>query len=77
MLNGKAAQDKLVELFTGDNPPTFVVEFQSAGVCNPGGPVAALLRERYAHSATVDGLSILMLRDGAPVAVPVASHSQQ
>jgi hypothetical protein len=65
VLNGREAQHKLVELFAGDNPPTFVVEFQSAGICNPGGPVASLLRERYAHSATVDGLSILMLRHGA------------
>ena len=76
VLNGRNAQDKLVELFAGNNPPTFVVQYQSADICNPDGRVAPLLRERFAPAATIDGLAIFTLRPGPPAAVPVASHSQ-
>ncbi len=63
--NGKEAQAQLVELFRGDNPPTFVAMFQDLGVCNPSGQIAALLNSRYATRAVVADATILMLRDGA------------
>jgi dolichyl-phosphate-mannose-protein mannosyltransferase len=63
--HGKGAQEQLVELFSGDHPPTFVVEYQSVSTCNPSGRVAALLYQRYDTVATVAGASILVLRDGA------------
>jgi hypothetical protein len=75
VLNGRDAQTKLVELFAGDNAPTFVVQYQNALTCNPGGRVAALLRERYSQTGKVDGLAVFSLRPGSPAAVPVASHS--
>ena len=35
--NGKGAQEKLVELFSGDDAPTFVAVYQDASQCNPSG----------------------------------------
>jgi len=61
--HGKGAQEQLVELFAGDHPPTFVVEYQNVALCNPSGRIGALLYQRYDTAATVDGARILMLRD--------------
>ncbi|MGZ4767731.1 MAG: glycosyltransferase family 39 protein [Ilumatobacteraceae bacterium] len=61
VLNGRDAQDKLTQLFAGDQAPTFVVQFEKALSCNPGGRVDALLNERYRYLATVDGLTIYKL----------------
>ena len=63
--NGKDAQDQLVELFSGANPPTFVAMYQDVGVCNPSGQISVLLSRRYATRAIVDGATILVLRIGA------------
>ncbi len=64
VLHGRGAQDRLVRLFSGDDPPTFVAEYQAARACNASGQVEALLKERYSRSTTVDGVTILMLGDG-------------
>jgi 4-amino-4-deoxy-L-arabinose transferase-like glycosyltransferase len=61
--HGKDAQAKLVELFAGDHPPTFVARYQNASLCNPSGQVGALLQQRYVVTAAVDGAVILRLRD--------------
>jgi hypothetical protein len=63
--HGKGAQEQLLELFSGDHPPTFVVEYQSVSTCNPSGRVASLLHQRYENAATVAGARIFVLRDGA------------
>ncbi len=70
VVNAEGAQDRLIGLFAGDNPPTFVVAFQNATTCNPTGEVEALLRLRYVRRAVIDGLSILMLGDVAGGALP-------
>jgi phosphatidylglycerophosphatase A len=62
--HGKDAQTKLVELFAGDRPPTFVAVYQSALFCNPSGEVDTLLQRRYVTRASLDGAEILALRDG-------------
>jgi hypothetical protein len=62
VINAKGAQDQLVRLFAGDDPPTFVAVYQDARACNPSGQVEALLKERYITTATVDTITILMLR---------------
>ena len=61
VLHGKGAQDELVQLFAGENPPTYVAVYQDARACNPSGQVEALLKERYTRTAVVDGVSILKL----------------
>ena len=58
---GRAA--KLVELFAGDDAPTFVAVYQNTPTCNPSGEVTTLLRQRYTTIATVDRVRILGLRD--------------
>ena len=70
VLNGKDAQTQLTQLFAGADAPTFVVEFQRPASCNESGQVAALLQDRYAYRATVDGLTVLML--GGIAAAPAA-----
>lgn len=67
VLHGRRSQERLVELFSGDHPPTFVVGYQSSSICNPSGEVTALLEERYAPTTAVDGATISRLRsfDGA------------
>ncbi|MEP7112451.1 MAG: hypothetical protein ABI862_04230 [Ilumatobacteraceae bacterium] len=59
--HGKGSQQQLVELFAGDHPPTFVVVYQDASLCNPSGQVASLLQERYVPREVVDGVQILTL----------------
>lgn len=71
----KGAQDQLVRLFAGDDPPTFVAEYQEARACNPSGQVEVLLKERYTTRATVDGVTILMLRDSAGEGATVVSQA--
>jgi hypothetical protein len=61
--NGKDAQQKLVDLFSGDDAPTFVAMYQNARTCNPTGEVANLLQQRYTTVTAVDGARILELRD--------------
>ena len=61
--NGKDAQDKLVELFSGNDAPTFVAMYQNVRTCNPSGEVAKLLEQRYTAVTAVDGARILELRD--------------
>ena len=61
--HGKDAQAKLVELFSGDDAPTYVAMYQGAATCNPSGEVDALLRQRYVPVTAVDGARILQLRD--------------
>ena len=63
--HGKDAQDKLVELFSGVDAPTFVAMYQRALTCNPSGQVTRLLQQRYATVATVQGARILVRRDSA------------
>jgi phosphatidylglycerophosphatase A len=63
VLNGKGAQQQLVQLFAGDHPPTFVAGYQSALFCNPSGEVDALLKQRYEPAQAVDGATMLRLRD--------------
>ncbi|MEY2446160.1 MAG: hypothetical protein QOE00_2740, partial [Ilumatobacteraceae bacterium] len=70
VLNGRGSQDRLVGLFAGDHPPTYVVEYQNQQSCNPDGRVGVLLRQRYDKLDTVDGLTILALRTGAAAAAP-------
>jgi hypothetical protein len=61
--HGRGAQEKLVQLFAGDNPPTFVARYQAVRVCNPSGEVGTLLNERYRQVEDVDGAVIYELRD--------------
>jgi hypothetical protein len=61
--NGKDAQAKLVELFSGDDAPTFVAVYQGGPTCNPSGEVATLLGQRYSTVSAVDGARLLELRD--------------
>ncbi|MEY2400855.1 MAG: hypothetical protein QOJ08_966 [Ilumatobacteraceae bacterium] len=62
--HARDSQAKLVELFAGDNPPTFVAQYQRTSLCNPSGQVAALLRDRYFSRTVVAGTRILELRSG-------------
>jgi hypothetical protein len=64
--HGKGAQQQLVQLFTGDNPPTFVAQYQAVRVCNPSGDVARSLNARYRQVEDVDGAVIYELRDPVP-----------
>jgi hypothetical protein len=65
VLHGRGSQRQLVQLFSGDRPPTFVVTFQTANACNSSGEVDALVRQRYITRAVVDDRTILELRDSA------------
>ena len=62
--HGKDAQTKLVELFAGDDAPTYVAVYRTPPLCNPSGEVATSLEQRYAHITTVNGARILARRDG-------------
>ena len=64
--HGKDAQTKLVEMFSGDNAPTFVAVYQRIATCNPSGQVDALLKQRYTTVTAVEGARILELRDHLP-----------
>ncbi|MEA3184736.1 MAG: hypothetical protein QOJ74_1213, partial [Ilumatobacteraceae bacterium] len=75
VLNGRGSQDRLVRLFAGDHPPTFVVEYQNQQSCNPDGRVGVLLRQRYDKLDTVDGLTIFALRTGAAAAATPSLNS--
>ncbi len=68
--NGRDAQARLVDLFAGDTPPTFVAIYQTVEVCNPSGEIEVLLEQRYRTRTVVDGAAILTLRDGVPGALP-------
>lgn len=76
--HGKGAQQQLVELFAGDHPPTFVVVYQDASLCNPSGQVASLLHQRYVPREVVAGAQILTLdsdtRDDGPGEDPLSSR---
>ena len=61
--HGKNAQAQLVQLFAGDNPPTFVARYQALPVCNPSGEVARLLNNRYKQVVDIDGATIYELRE--------------
>lgn len=63
VLHARQSQARLVDMFAGDDAPTFVAEYQHADSCNPSGVVESLLAERYDVQATVHGIRILMLRD--------------
>jgi hypothetical protein len=71
VLHGKGAQDQLVQLFSGDNPPTFVAGYQDARTCNPSGRVEVLLKARYTPEATYDGVTIFRLRGATDEAADV------
>ena len=64
--HGKDAQTKLVELFAGDDAPTFVAMYGGADGCNPSGAVDALLNRRYITREIVSDVVVLMRRDLAP-----------
>jgi hypothetical protein len=64
--HGRGAQTQLVQLFAGDNPPTFVARYQAVRVCNPSGDVERLLTTRYRQVEDVDGAVIYELRDPVP-----------
>ena len=74
VVNAEGAQERLIALFAGDNPPTYVVEYQRAHTCNPTGELEGLLRRRYVHLAVVDGLDVLMLADVADVRLSYGSQ---
>jgi phosphatidylglycerophosphatase A len=63
VLHGRRSQEQLVQLFTGDHPPTFVAGYQSPLFCNPSGEVDAVLKERYVPAGAVDGATILGLHN--------------
>ena len=64
--HGRGAQTQLVQLFAGDNPPTFVARYQAVRTCNPSGEVGTLLNERYRQVEDVDGAVIYELHDPVP-----------
>ena len=64
--HGKDAQTKLVQLFAGDDAPTFVAMYGTANKCNPSGAVEELLNRRYVTREIVSGAVVLMRRDLAP-----------
>lgn len=64
--HGKDAQTKLVELFAGDDAPTFVAMYGDADGCNPSGAVDELLNRRYITREIVSDVVVLMRRDLAP-----------
>ena len=57
------AQAKLVALFDGPNPPTWVAQFNSTKACNPSGDVSEAMAERYELVDTVVGIGIYHLLD--------------
>ncbi len=61
--HGKDAQVKLIELFSGDDAPTFVAVYQDASTCDPSGQVNTLLQQRYSTITAVGGARILALRE--------------
>ena len=61
--HGKGAQNKLVQLFGGAHPPTFVARYQAVRVCNPSGEVGLLLDALYRQVIDLDGAVIYELRD--------------
>jgi hypothetical protein len=63
--NAKGAQNLMVELFTGPNPPTWVPLIFSTEACNPSGDVTRAMKERYHVVATVSGISVYHLDEGA------------
>jgi hypothetical protein len=60
--HGRDAQQKLIAMFEGDDPPTFVSLYQRTSTCNPSGDVERVLRQRYTSVDVVRGSQILKLR---------------
>lgn len=61
VLHARGSQQRLVEMFSGDAPPTFVAVYQDPVFCNPSGQVTAFINDRYGVVAEIDGMRILAL----------------
>ncbi len=61
VLHARGSQQRLVEMFSGDAPPTFVAVYQDPVYCNPSGQVSAFINDRYTVVAEIDGMRILAL----------------
>jgi hypothetical protein len=66
VLHARHGQQGLVEMFAGDDAPTYVVMYQSLAECNPNGEVSRLIRERYRQVDDVSGRAVLRLTAGVP-----------
>lgn len=61
--NPEGAQQRMIDLFTGPNPPTWVPLVFSTKSCNPSGEVAAAFDARYHPVAVVAGITVYHLND--------------
>jgi len=52
----------MVAMLAAPAPPMFVADYQRADRCDPTGRVGALIDERYARVATVDGIPMYKWR---------------
>lgn len=59
------AHDQLIELFEGDDAPTYVARFQSAQLCDPSGVIGRSLLRRYRTIGNIDGMVIYARSDRA------------
>jgi len=59
------ARDQLIELFEGDDAPTYVAGFQSAQLCDPSGVIGRSLVRRYRTIGNIDGIVIYARSDRA------------
>jgi hypothetical protein len=60
---GRNAQDDLVALLAGDDPPTWVAAVDLVGACTGSAAVADALTTRYHAVETVDGIALLLRND--------------
>jgi hypothetical protein len=61
VLHARGSQERLVGMFSGDAPPTFVAVYQDPIYCNPSGQVSAFINDRYTVVAEINGMKILSL----------------
>jgi hypothetical protein len=59
------AYDRLVALFEGEDPPTYVAEFQPIRICDWSGRIRAAIAQRYRPLGTVEGIAIYARTDRA------------
>ncbi len=63
VLNPTGAQQAMIDLFTGTNPPTWVPRVFNPSQCNPSGEVATVFRDRYHLERVMFGIAIFRLNE--------------
>ena len=66
----KGAQQAMIDLFTGPNPPTWVPRVNSVERCNRSGEVGDVFRERYHLVRIIFGVPIYRLNTGPAFTEP-------